>query len=92
MICKKCGMDGNFVWDQQHNENTGKWRLFDLSMERPHDCVHEKPEEASLDTTMPKPRVKCPQCDPLKDTPGWNEKSFNNTLRPHISVFGSFYA
>ena len=61
-------IDGNFTWDQQHNENTGKWRLFDLSMERPHECYEVKVEEASLETTTQSPRVKCPQCDPLKDT------------------------
>ena len=53
MNCKKCGVDGNFTWDQQHFENSGKWRLFDLNMERPHDCHEMKVEEASLETTMP---------------------------------------
>ena len=47
MNCKKCGVDGNFTWDQQHFENSGKWRLFDLNMERPHDCHEMKVEEAS---------------------------------------------
>jgi len=23
MKCKKCGVDGNFTWDQQHFENSG---------------------------------------------------------------------
>ena len=80
MICKKCGVDGNFTWDQQHNENTGKWRLYDLNMERPHDCPGMKVEEASLETTMPKPLVKCPQCDPLKDS-AWMERE---KLQHHI--------
>ena len=82
MICKKCGLDGHFTWDQQHFENSGNWRLFDLNMESPHDCVHEKPEEASLDTTMPKPRVKCPQCDPLKDS-AWMQRE---KLQQHIKT------
>ena len=47
MICKKCGVEGNFTWDQQHFENSGKWRLYDLNMERPHDCHEMKVEEAS---------------------------------------------
>jgi len=51
-------------------------------MERPHDCVHEKPEEASLDTTMPKPRVKCPQCDPLKDS-AWMDRE---KLQHHVKT------
>ena len=37
MICKKCGIDGNFSWDRDWFDNTGKWRLFDHNMERPHD-------------------------------------------------------
>ena len=73
MICKKCGVDGNFTWDQQHNENTGIWRLLDLNMERPHECSEAKVEEASLETTIQNPRVKCPQCDPLKDS-AWIER------------------
>ena len=48
MICNKCGIDGNFTWDRQHNENTGQWRLFDLNMERPHECSGMKTEEAIL--------------------------------------------
>ena len=82
MICKKCGIDGNFTWDQQHNENTGIWRLLDLSMERPHDCSYEKAQESSLETTMPTPRVKCPKCDPLKDS-AWMER---DKLQDHIKT------
>ena len=82
MICNKCGIDGNFIWDQQHNENTGKWRLYDLNMESPHDCPGMKVEESSLETTMPKPRVKCPQCDPLKDS-AWMERE---KLQHHVKT------
>ena len=35
MICKKCGIDGNFTWDTNWFDNTGQWRIFDLNMERP---------------------------------------------------------
>jgi hypothetical protein len=80
MICKKCGVGGNFTWDQQNHENTGKWRLLDLNMERPHDCPGMKVEEASLETTMPNPQVKCPQCDPLKDS-AWMERE---KLQHHV--------
>ena len=38
MICKKCEVDGNFSWDHDWFDNTGKWRLFDHNMERPHKC------------------------------------------------------
>ena len=81
MICNKCGVDGNFTWDQQHNENTGKWRLYDLNMERPHDCHEMKVEEASLETTMPKPLVKCPQCDHQKDTAWIKREKFQAHIK-----------
>jgi len=68
VICKKCGIDGNFSWDRDWFDNTGKWRLFDHNMERPHECSHTK-TQASIDTPIQEiPRVKCPQCDPLKDS------------------------
>ena len=42
MICNKCGIDGNFIWDDTYImeilENTD---LYDLNMERPHDCSQE---------------------------------------------------
>ena len=68
MICKKCEVDGNFSGDHDWFDNTGKWRLFDHNMERPHECHDMKPQ-ASIDTSIREiPRVKCPQCDPLKDS------------------------
>ena len=68
MICKKCEVDGNFSWDHDWFDNTGKWRLFDHNMERPHEC-HDMTPQASIDTPIQEiPRVKCPQCDPLKDS------------------------
>ena len=42
--CKKTDLS----WDEQHFDNTGKWRLFDHNLERPHQCPTEKikaPEE-----------------------------------------------
>ena len=68
MICKKCEVDGNFSWDHDWYDNTGKWRLFDHNMERPHKCLGMT-TQASIDTPIQEiPRVKCPQCDPLKDS------------------------
>ena len=81
MICKKCGIDSNFVWDQQHNENTGKWRLLDLSMERPHECSEPKVVESSLETTTQSLRVKCPQCDPLKDSAWIKREKFQDHIK-----------
>jgi len=59
MICNKCGIDGNFTWDRQHNENTGQWRLFDLNMERPHECSGMKTEASIEEPILDKPLVKC---------------------------------
>ena len=33
-------MDAEYlIWDSEYNTNTGKWRLFDGNMERPHECT-----------------------------------------------------
>ena len=82
MICKKCGIDGNFSWDHGWFDNTGKWRLFDHNMERPHECHDMKPQ-ASIDTPIREiPRVKCPQCDPLKDS-AWIAR---DKLQEHVKT------
>jgi len=82
MICKKCGIDGNFSWDHDWFDNTGKWRLFDHNMERPHECHNMKPQ-ASIDTPIREiPRVKCPQCDPLKDS-AWIQR---DKLQAHVKT------
>jgi len=52
-----------------------------MNMERPHECSVLM-VEASVDTTMPKPRVKFPQCDPLKDS-AWMERE---KLQDHIKT------
>ena len=81
MICKKCNVDGNFTWDRQHNENTGQWRLFDLSMERPHECPGMK-TEASIEESIQKiPLVKCPKCDPLKDSAWIKREKFQEHIK-----------
>ena len=81
MICKRCGLDGRFTWDQETFDRTGKWSLWDLNMEQPHICSGLK-VEASMDSAMPKLRVKCPQCDPLKDS-AWMERE---KLQKHIKT------
>ena len=80
MICKKCGIDG-LVWDQQYNENTGKWRMFDLSMERPHDCSGLQTEASIEEPTPERPLVKCPQCDPLKATAWIKREKFQEHVK-----------
>ena len=62
MICKKCKVDGNFRWDNEWNENTGQWRLFDNDMERPHEC--SKPKSKEKEKKVYPKKVLCPKCDP----------------------------
>ena len=86
MICKKCKVDGNFKWDQQHNENTGQWRLFDNDKERPHECVIKK-------SAKPKPKKKektlCPKCDPQTRKPIDADKLQEHIKKNHID-WGNF--
>ena len=81
MICKKCGTDGNFTWDRQHNENTGEWRLFDLNMERPHDCSGMKTEISIEEPVQKIPLVKYPKCDPLKDSAWIKRDKFQEHIK-----------
>ena len=82
MLCKKCGLDGeHLVWDYEFNTNTGKWRLFDKNMERPHECI-TKTVEAPTPKPQEKPLVKCPKCDPLSTT-AWFKRE---ELQQHLKV------
>ena len=82
MICNKCGIDGNFIWDQTYRENTGKYRLYDLNMEMPHDCSGMKIEASIEEPIRERPLVKCPKCDPLKDS-AWMKR---DKLQHHIKT------
>jgi hypothetical protein len=82
VICKKCGVDGNFSWDTDWYDNTGKWRIFDHNMERPHDCRGLKAQVSIDKPIQVVPPVKCPQCDPLKDS-AWMER---DKLQNHIKT------
>ena len=81
LLCKKCGLDGeHLIWDYEYNTNTGKWRLFDGNMERPHECtpktnvvIDPEPQKKSL--------VKCPKCDPLKDTSWIKRENFQEHIK-----------
>jgi len=74
-------MDAEYlIWDYEYNTNTGKWRLFDGSMERPHECtpktnvvIDPEPQEKSL--------VKCPKCDPLKNTSWIKRENFQEHIK-----------
>ncbi len=81
LLCKKCGLDAeHLIWDYEYNTNTGKWRLFDGNMERPHECtpktnvvIDPEPQEKSL--------VKCPKCDPLKNTSWIKRENFQEHIK-----------
>jgi len=81
LICKRCNIDGNFSWDRDWHENTGKWRLIDNSMERPHECSHVQ-EAIPQAVIQESPLVKCPQCDPLKES-SWIKAE---RLQEHIKI------
>ena len=79
-------MDGEYlVWDYEYNTNTGKWRLFDKNMERPHDCI-TKTVEPPVPKPRENPRVKCPKCDPLKDTSWIKRENFQEHIK--VEHFG----
>jgi transposase len=70
MFCKKCGIESNdLTWDQDWFSNTGKWRLYDKNMERPHQIVQEQP------------RVKCPKCDPLRNESWIKRENFQEHIK-----------
>ena len=54
--CKKCNIEGNFVWDKDYHENSGKWRLLDLDIERPPQC--------QVNELEPEKMTVCPYCNP----------------------------
>ena len=85
MLCKKCGMDAEYlIWDYEYNTNTGKWRLFDRNMERPHDCT-PKTVEPSKPKLQEKP-VICPHCDPLSKNKFIKRENFQQHIK--VEHFG----
>ena len=81
MICKKCGIDGSFSWDRDWFDNTGKWRLFDHNMERPHECSHMNVQASVEEPIQVQSRVKCPQCDPLNDNAWIKREKFQEHIK-----------
>jgi len=61
--CKKCDHP-DLEWDRSYNEQTGKWRLWNPSTERPHECTgkkkKEKPKDSKLWKTAWKPEMDLP--------------------------------
>ena len=79
MICKRCNVDGNFRWDNDWFDNTGKWRLYDNDKERPHECSKSKPKEKKV---YPR-KVVCPKCDPQTRQKMDDDKVENNYIAPY---------
>ena len=86
MLCKKCGLDAeHLIWDHEYNTNTGKWRLFDENMERPHECISKT--NAVIDPDPPEdPLVVCPQCDPLSKSKFIKRENFQTHIK--VEHFG----
>ena len=80
LLCKKCGMNAEYlIWDYEYNTNTGKWRLFDRNMERPHECI-------SKTVKPPTPKVEekpviCPHCDPLSKNKFIKRENFQTHIK-----------
>ena len=78
-------MDAEYlIWDSEYNTNTGKWRLFDRNMERPHDCT-PKTVEPSKPKLQEKP-VICPHCDPLSKNKFIKRENFQQHIK--VEHFG----
>jgi len=85
LLCKKCGWDGeHLIWDRENFDRTGKWRLFDRNMERPHECT-------SKTVKPPTPKVEekpviCPHCDPLSKNKFIKRENFQQHIK--VEHFG----
>ena len=78
-------MDAEYlICDYEYNTNTGKWRLFDRNMERPHDCT-PKTVEPSKPKLQEKP-VICPHCDPLSKNKFIKRENFQQHIK--VEHFG----
>ena len=87
LICKRCNVDGNFRWDNEWNENTGQWRLFDNDQERPHECKMVKKEPKVK--KVKKEKTLCPKCDPQTRKPIDKDKLQKHIKENHID-WGDF--
>ena len=72
--CSRCGMP-DLIWDRTWNENTGKWRLFNPSLEVPHVCPKE-PEPPKM--------ILCPKCNPMTRKPMTADKLQAHIKQEHI--------
>ena len=74
--CKKTDLS----WDEQHFDNTGKWRLFDHNLERPHQCPTEK-------IKAPEEKTWCPYCDAQTRKPIPKSKLQNHIKTAHLGFW-----
>ena len=68
------------IWDSEYNTNTGKWRLFDGNMERPHECI-SKTNVVIDPEPQEKPLVVCPHCDPLSKDKFIKRENFQQHIK-----------
>ena len=68
--------------DKKEKGNKGQWRMIDKNMERTKDCTGLKTEASITEPILDRPLVKCPQCDPLKDS-AWIKRE---KLQEHIKT------
>jgi len=50
-------------------------------MERPHECSGMKTEASIEEPILDKPLVKCPKCDPLKDSAWIKREKFQEHIK-----------
>jgi len=77
--CLKCGLESeSLTWDNSYHDNTGKWRLYDKAVERPHVCTRKKKKQQPI--KPPVKKVVCPKC--AYDSP--TRYIDSNKLQEHI--------
>ena len=78
-------MDAEYlIWDSEYNTNTGKWRLFDRNMERPHECTPKT--NVVIDPEPQEKPVICPHCDPLSKNKFIKRENFQEHIK--VEHFG----
>ena len=70
--CKKCSIEGNFVWI----ENSGKWLLYNQDTERPHEC--------QVKESIPEKMTLCPYCNSLTRKPMPSKKLKTHIKTEHL--------
>lgn len=82
--CKKCNADSpDLRWDKEHHEQTGKWRLFNQSLNIPHECKIKQKEEPK----EPK-MIICRLCDPQDEKKKMSVEQYQIHKYSHLEFQG----